>query len=71
MAHQRNCTVRLTRKKKLAWKTYTQHFSAENRIKYEDVSKELIKKVRNAKQNQERKLKRLLAGRMRASRQCK
>ena len=48
--------VRLTRKKKRAWKTYTQHFSTENRIKYEELSKELVRKVRNAKRNQERKL---------------
>ena len=36
--------VRLSRRKKRAWNTYTQHFSAENRVKYEEISKELIKK---------------------------
>ena len=36
--------VKLTRKKKRYWKTYMQHFSAENKEAYETVSKELIKK---------------------------
>ena len=38
--------VKLTRKKKRYWKTYMQHFSAENKEAYETVSKELIKKRR-------------------------
>ena len=32
------------------------HFSTENREKYQGVRKELIKKVRNAKRSQEKKL---------------
>ena len=42
--------VRLSRRKKRAWNTYTQHFGAENRVKYEEISKELIKKKETQKE---------------------
>ena len=48
--------VKLTRKKKRYWRTYMQHYSIENRDEYEKISKELIKKVRNAKRGEEKRL---------------
>ena len=48
--------IKLIRRKKRAWRTFRIHGTAENRNRYEELNREVTKKIRNAKRGMEKKL---------------